>query len=100
MVELYIDVHAKKPLDLGLNAIAVLWERKTKGQSVHRLQRSRTISPWYCPWAKVVSVDEVLGAPQPVDIVLSSLGGSEMNGSMVNVKEKCTTPPPPTAPTN
>ena len=52
----YTDVPTDHQLDLELNAMAVLWESRKEGQSVRRLQYSRSTSTWYCPWAKSVAV--------------------------------------------
>ena len=68
--------------------MAVLWESRKEGQSVRRLQYSRSTSTWYCPWAKIVSVRKTLGAPHPIDFVLQPPGGSDVIGSRVNLTEK------------
>ena len=75
-------------LILELNAMAVLWEPRTEGQSVRRLPYSRSTSPWYCPWAKIVSVRKTLGAPHPIVFSLHTPGGNDLIGSRVNLKEK------------
>ena len=66
----------------------MLWESRNEGQSVRRLQHSRSTSTWYCPWAKMVSVQKTFGAPHTIDFVLHTPGGSDFIGSRVNLKEK------------
>ena len=88
VVDVYTDVPTDHQLDLELNAMAVLWEWRKEGQSVRRLQYSRSTSTLYCPWAKIVSVRKTLGAPHPIDFMLHTAGGSDLIGSRVNLKEK------------
>ena len=88
VVDVYTDVPTDHQLDLELNTMAVLWESRKEGQSVRRLQYSRSTSSWYCPWAKMVSVRKTLGAPHPIDFVLHTPGGGDLIGSRVNLKEK------------
>ena len=88
VVDVYTDVPTNHQLDLELNAMTVLWESRKEGQSVRRLQYSRSTSTWYCPLAKIVSVPKTLGAPHPIDFVLHPSGGSELIGSRVNLKGK------------
>ena len=65
VVDVYTDVPRDHQLDLESNAMAVLWESRKEGQSVRRLQYSRSTSTWYCPWAKIVSVRKTLGVTHP-----------------------------------
>ena len=88
VVDVYTDVPTNHQPDLELNAMAVLWESRKEGQSVGRLQYSRSTSTWHCPWSKIVSVRKTLGPPHPIDFVLHTPGGSDLIGSRVNVKEK------------
>ena len=88
VVDVYTDVPTDHQLDLELNAMVVLWESRKEGQSVRRLQYSRSTSTWYCPWAKIVSVRKTLGAPHPIDCLLHTPGGNDLIGSTVNLKEK------------
>ena len=88
VVDVYIDVPTDHQLDLELNAMAVLWELRKEGQSVRRLQYSRSTSTWYCPWAKIVSVRKTLGAPHPIDFSLETPGGNDLIGSRVNLTQK------------
>ena len=69
VVDVYTDVPRNHQIDLELNAMAVLWKSRKEGQSVRRLQYSRSTSTWYCSWAKMVSVPNVLGAPHRIDFV-------------------------------
>ena len=87
VVDVYTDVPMDHQLDLELNAMAVLWDSRKEGQSVRRLQYSRSASPWYCRWAKV-SVQMTLGAPHQNDFVLHTPGGSDLIWSRVNLKAK------------
>ena len=84
VVDLYTDVPTDHQLDLELNAMAVLWESRKE----RRLQYSPSTSTWYCPCAKIVSVRKTLGAPNRIDFVLHTPGGSDLIGSRVNLKEK------------
>ena len=68
--------------------MAVLWESRKEGQSLWRLQYSRSTSTWYCPWAKIVSVRKTLGAPEHIDLLLHTPGGNDLIGSRVDLKEK------------
>ena len=95
VVDVYTDynVPTDHQLDLELNAMAALWKSLKwkslkEGQSVRRLQYSRSTSTLYCPWAKMVSVRETLGAPRPIDFVWHTPGGSDLIGSGVSLKEK------------
>ena len=88
VVEVHTNVPTNHQLDLELNAMAVLWESRKEGHSARRLQHSRSISTWYCPWPNIVSVRKTLGAPHPIDFVLHTPGGSKLIGSRVNLKEK------------
>ena len=88
VVDVYTDVPTDHQLDLELNARAVLWGSMKEGQSVRRLQYSRSTSPWYCPWAKIVSQQKTSGGPHPIDFVLHTSAGSDLIGSRVNLKEK------------
>ena len=87
-VDVYTDFPTDHQLDLELNAMVVLCESRKEGQSVRRLWYSRSTSTWYCPWAKIMSVRKTLGAPNPIDFVLHTPGGSDLIGSRVNLKEK------------
>ena len=89
VVDVYTHVPTDHPLDLELNAMAVLWESRKEGQSVRRLQYSRSTSTWYCPWAKIVSVRKTLRPPHPIKFVLHTPGNSDLIGSTVNLKESC-----------
>ena len=60
VVDVYTDVPTNHQLDLELNAMVVLWESRKQGQSVRRLQYSRSTSTWYCPWVKILSVRNTL----------------------------------------
>ena len=88
VLDVYTDVPTDHQLDLEFNAMAVLWESRKEGQSVRRLQYSRSASTWYCPWAKIVSVRKTLGVSHPIDFVLHTPGGSDLIRSRVNLKEK------------
>ena len=88
VVDLYTDVPTDHQLDLELNAMAVLWESRKEGQSVRRLQYSRSTSTWYCAWARTVAVRKTLGAPHPIDFLLQTPGGNDLIESRVNLKEK------------
>ena len=88
VVDVYTDGPTDNQLDLELNAMAVLWESRKEGQSVRRLQYSRSTSTWYCTWSKIVFLRKALGAPHPIDSVLIAAGGSDLIGSRVNVNEK------------
>ena len=69
VVDVYTDVRMDHQLNLELHAMVVLWESRKEGQSVRRVQYSRSTCTWYCPWAKIVSVRKTLAAPQPIDFV-------------------------------
>ena len=86
VVDVCTDVCTDQQLDLQLNAIAVLWESRKEGQSVRRLQYSRSTSTWYCLWAKILCMRKTLGAPHPIDFVLHTPGGSDLIGCRVNLK--------------
>ena len=88
LVDMYTDVPTDDQLDLKPHAIAVLWESRKEGQSVRRLQYSRSTSTAYCPWARILSVRKTFGAPHRIDFVLLTPGGSYWIGSRVNLKEK------------
>ena len=47
VVDVYMDVPTDHQLDLELNAMAMLWESRKEGQSVRRLQYSRSTSTWH-----------------------------------------------------
>ena len=49
VVDVYTDVPTDHQVDLELNAVAVLRESRKEGQSVSRLQYTRSTSTWYCP---------------------------------------------------
>ena len=88
VVDVYTDVSTNHQLDLELNARVVMWESRKEGQTVRRLQYSRSTSTWYCPWAKIVSGRKTLGAPHPIDFVLHTPDGSDLIRSRVNSKDK------------
>ena len=87
VVDVYTDVPTAHQLYLELNAMAVLWESRTEGQSVRQLQYSRSTSTWCCRWSKIVFVQKTLGPLHPIDFVLHTPGGSDLIRSRVNVKE-------------
>ena len=87
VVDVYTDVPTDHQLVLELNAMAVLWESRKEGQSVRRLQYSRSTSTWYCPSVKIISMRKILRAPHPIEFVLHTPGGSDLIGSRVNLKE-------------
>ena len=82
VVDVYMDVPTDHQLDLELNAMAVLWEFRKEGQSVRRLQHSRSTSTWYCPWAKIVSPRKTLGAPHPIDFSLQTPGNNDWSSPL------------------
>ena len=90
VVDVYTYVPTDHQRDWQLIAMAVLGELRKEGQSVRRLQYNLSTSTWYCPWAKIVSVQKTLGAPPPPPsvFVLHTPGGSVLIGSRVILKEK------------